>query len=73
MRPTSQQRSAFLAHEPLPGVVLAHNDFVRVSAGEHAGESGSIVSVEELGEDPVYLIELESGQDALVAQSWLVS
>jgi hypothetical protein len=73
MRPTTQHYAAFLAHEPLPGVTLSHNDYVRVCAGEHVGPSGSVVSVEELGPDPIYLVELESGQDVLVAQSCLVS
>ena len=71
MRATSRQSNAFLAHEPVPGVVFEHNDFVRVIAGAHTGDSGSLISIEELGDDPIYLVELESNQDALVAQSCL--
>lgn len=55
MRPSPKHYAAFLAHEPLPSVALEHNDYVQVLAGDYAGQSGSIVSVEELGSDPVYL------------------
>ncbi len=72
MKATLQQSNAFLSHEPIPGVVFEHNDYVRVIAGEHVGDSGSLISLEELGEDPVYLVELETNQDALVAQSCLL-
>jgi len=71
MKPSFDQHNAFLAREPLPSVRFEHNDFVRVASGEHAGINGSIVSVEVLGDDPVYLVELESNQDALVPQSRL--
>ena len=71
MKPTSTQHNAFLAQELLPGVTFKHNEFVRVSSGANAGSAGSLVSVEELGDDPVFLLELESGVDILVKQSQL--
>ena len=71
MRPTHAQSVAFLSHEPLSGINFQHNAFVRVVGGEHVGDSGSLVSVEELGDDPVYLVELESNKDALIRQSCL--
>lgn len=71
MRPTLDQSNAFLSHEPVPGVAFEHNAYVRVVGGEHLGDSGSLVSIEELGDDPVYLVELESNKDALVPQSCL--
>jgi hypothetical protein len=71
MRPTLEQTNAFLAHEPLPGVEFEHNAYVRVVGGEHAGDYGSLVSVEQLDADPVYLVELESNNDALIPQSCL--
>jgi len=71
MRPTHEQSNAFLAHEPLPGVAFEHNDYVGVVSGEHAGDSGSLISVEQLGQDPIYLVELESNRDALIPQSCL--
>jgi len=71
MKPTHQQHNDYLAHEPLPGVSFAQNSYVAIVAGEHAGKSGSLISVETLGNDPVYLVELESGKDVLVPQSCL--
>lgn len=71
MRPTFEQCNAFLAHEPVAGVSFEHNANVRVVGGEHTGDSGSLVSIKELGDDPVYLVELESSQDALIPQSCL--
>jgi|RhisoiCoNPM_1038542.scaffolds.fasta_scaffold07131_2 hypothetical protein len=71
MKPSQDQHNDFFAHRPLPGVALEHNDSVEVIAGEHAGEGGSIVSVEQLGTDPAYLIELGSGKDAVIFQSQL--
>jgi hypothetical protein len=71
-RPTPAQSQAFLNREPIPGVTLQHNDYVKVVAGQYAGKSGSLVSVEQLGDDPIYLVELDwSDGDALIAQSQL--
>ena len=63
------QRNDFLAHRPVPGVTFEHDDYVRVVAGEHQGKSGNVISVEELGADPLYLLELEGGSDVQVRQS----
>jgi hypothetical protein len=71
MKPTSQQSNDFFANEPLPGVLFGHNDSVRVLAGEQAGQLGALISIEELGQDPIYLVELASGIDAYIAQSQL--
>jgi len=69
MKPTFAQHNDFLAHRRIIGVAFEHDDYVHITAGEHKGKKGSLVSVEELGEDPVYLVELEAGSDALVRQS----
>ncbi len=71
MKSSSGQRNDFLAHLPLPGVEFEHNDAVVVIAGEHVGDFGVIVSVEELGDDPIYVVELGSGKDAVISQSHL--
>jgi hypothetical protein len=71
MRPNLDQLNAFLAHKPLPGIAHEHNAHVRVIGGEHTGDAGSLISIETLGDDPVYLVELESNIDALIPQSFL--
>ena len=71
MKPSSDQHNDFFARRPVPGVVFQHNDAVLVASGVHAGSAGSVISIEELGDDPVYLVELGSGQDAKIRQSLL--
>ena len=70
-RPTFDQANDFLAHRPVPGVAFEHNDFVEITGGEHAGLMGSLVSVAQLGDDPVYLVEVDSGFDVHVPQAML--
>jgi hypothetical protein len=69
MKPPIDHHNTFLAHKPIDGVRFEHNDPVRIVAGEHKGKNGSLVSVEEIGEDPLYLLELDSGFDVRVRQS----
>jgi hypothetical protein len=69
MKPTVAQHSDFLAQKLLPGVLLKHNDYVKVISGAHVGDAGSVVSVEELGSDPEFIVELESGKDVRIRQS----
>jgi hypothetical protein len=61
----------FVAHRPLPGLAFEHNASVAAIDGEYIGRSGSIISIEEFGDDPVYLVELESGVDVLIRQTQL--
>ncbi|GAB5537475.1 MAG: hypothetical protein Rubg2KO_37240 [Rubricoccaceae bacterium] len=40
------------------GAVLRLNDTVEVVSGEHARNSGAVLSIERLEPEPVYLVEL---------------
>ena len=71
MKPSVKQANAFLGGETLQGVRYQHNDYVKVISGPHSGDTGSLISIEELGTDPLYLVELESQQDATIRQSCL--
>ena len=71
MKPNSDQHNDFFAHMPLPGVTFEHNEAIEIIGGDHAGEFGSIISVELLGDDPSYLVELGSGRDVVISQSLL--
>ncbi|MFZ3014304.1 MAG: hypothetical protein WA045_11410, partial [Nitrospira sp.] len=62
------QHNDFLEHKPIEGVRFEHNDSVRIVAGEHKGKNGSLVSIEELGEDPLFVRELVTGFDTRVRQ-----
>lgn len=69
MKPTIEQHNDFLAHRPVPGVEFEHNEYVRVVSGGSKGNKGSLVSILEIEDDPVFLLELESGLDVEVRQS----
>lgn len=69
MNPIDDFGTEFLAHRPIPGVRFEHNDFVRIISGEHKGKTGSLVSLNSLGKDPIFTLELESGFDIEIPQS----
>ncbi len=69
MKPTHQQYTDFLAHKPILGVNFEHNEAVQVVSGKYKNKKGSLISIEEVGEDPLFLLEFESGLDAYVRQS----
>jgi hypothetical protein len=62
---------AFLWREYIVGVAYEHNALVEVCAGNHMGQRGSLVALIEATPDPLYLVELESGQDVQLSQSAL--
>ena len=55
----------------LAGVAYALNDEVVVLEGDAAGESGVVVSLQALAPEPLYGVELESGENVGVLQSSL--
>jgi hypothetical protein len=69
MNPMDDFGNDFLAHRPILGVRFEHDDFVLVISGEHKGKTGSLVSLNSLGEDPTFTLELESGFDIEIPQS----
>ena len=71
MKPTSAQLKDFLANRPVAGVALEFHDYVNVIEGDDAGDSGSVVDLEDIGTEPIYRVELDSGKSVLVAESHL--
>ena len=71
MKPTSDQLNDFFGHRPIPGVFFEHNVSVLVVSEVHEGAAGAIISIEELGDDPTFLVELGTGQDVVIRQSLL--
>jgi hypothetical protein len=59
----------FLGRVPRPGLKFEHNDYVRVTAGVHVGQCGSLVGLHTDGEDPSFVLEAETGHDLVVHQS----
>ena len=71
MKPTSDEQNDFFAHRPITGVAFEHSNSVLVVSGVHRGATGEIISIEELSDDPAFLVELSSGQDVVIRQSQL--
>ena len=61
----------FRAGRALPGVTFAHDDLVEITGGEHAGMTGSLIGVASIGDDPVLVVEIDSGFEVEVPQSLL--
>ena len=56
----------------IDGVAFKFNDAVRIKAGEHAGEIGSVVSLLAVEPMPTYVVELSlSGKSLTLGQSQL--
>ncbi len=62
---------AFFDHTQIPGVVFECNDYVHIVGGPYSGKSGSLVTVIALEPEPEFILELESGFDIEVRQSYI--
>jgi ribosomal protein S4E len=62
-------QAAWRAGNPVAGVNFAHDDLVTILAGEHTGNVGSLVSIEQLEPEVVYLVEIDSGFNVPAKQS----
>lgn len=54
---------------PVPGAKFKMNETVKILNGNHSGQIASIISLETIDPEPKYLIELNSGEDMIVAES----
>ena len=61
----------WMAGESINNVHFKLNDFVTIISGEFEGGTGSVISPEEFGNNPTYLIETSAGKDILVKQNEL--
>ena len=59
----NQIHNSWLGGEKVDGAEFIHNTYVEVVAGKHKGETGSVVSLVNIGGAARYIIELESGSD----------
>ncbi len=58
---SAEIQAAWRAGKPVDGVNFAHDDLVIILAGEHTGNVGSLVSIEQFDPEVVYLVEIDSG------------
>lgn len=65
--------SHWFAGGDLEGVHFAHGERVTVLEGDHAGRMGTVVSLQGLAPEPLYVVALEPGPgEAAVLQSALL-
>ena len=69
MKASIEQINKWLAGEVVENSMFKLNDDVKIISGNKYGAVGSVISLETVGTDPTYLIELVSGEDANVKQS----
>ena len=69
MKASIEQINKWLAGEVVEDSVFKLNDYVKIISGNNSGAVGSVISLETVGSNPTYLIELVSGEDANVKQS----
>ena len=58
---SAELQAAWRSGKPVGGVNFAHDDLVTILAGEHTGNVGSLVSIEQLEPEVVFLVEIDSG------------
>jgi len=67
--PSPELQAAWRAGKPVAGVNFAHDDLVTLLAGEHTGNVGSLVSIEQLEPEVVFLVEIDSGFNVAARQA----
>ncbi len=61
--------NAWRARQAVAGVDFGHDDLVTLLGGEHAGNVGSLVSIEQIEPDVIFLVEIDSGFNVAAKQS----
>ena len=52
--------NAWRAHQSVAGVNFGHDDLVTLLAGEHAGNVGSLTSIEQIEPEVIFLVEIDT-------------
>lgn len=52
--------NAWRARQPVPGVNFGFDDLVTLLGGEHAGNVGSLVSIEQIEPEVVFMVEIDT-------------
>lgn len=61
----------WLAGERVDGVAFVQHQAVELVGGSRDGTRGRVLLLMQLGDDPAYVVKLETGQDVRVRQSAL--
>ncbi len=66
---SAELQAAWRAGNPVEGVHFAHDDLVTILAGEHTGNVGSLVAIEQLEPEVVFVVEIDSGFNVTARQA----
>jgi len=66
-----EKQNQWILGGKLPGVGFAINQRVRVTSGPDAGTQGALISIYDLGDDPLFAVETDDGGDRTLRQSQL--
>jgi hypothetical protein len=69
MSALSELHNNWLGGARLTGALFLMSDYVEVVSRKHFGELGSVVSISQFEPVPCYVVETETGEDILVAES----
>ena len=69
----SESETRPLGHSPIGEIAFWRNDAVVIKEGNFHELFGAVVSLKDVGADPVYVVQLSDGQRVEVAQSKLLS
>lgn len=69
MNTISELHNKWLGGELVSGVKFLMNDYVVIASGNHAGLSGSVVSIIKFEPNPIYTLETETNGDLEVRES----
>ncbi|WP_041408890.1 hypothetical protein [Shewanella sp. MR-4] len=69
MNIASELHNKWFGGELVSGVKFLLNDYVVVALGNHAGLSGSVVSIIKFEPNPLYILETEMNGDVEVRES----
>ena len=58
--PTPDILNAWREHRPVDGVTFSHDDLVTILAGEHTGNAGTLILIEQLDPEVVYQVEIDT-------------
>lgn len=70
---TSEMDKLWYSFKLIPGIKFMLNDSVEITKGNYSGQRGAVISLESIYPEPMYLVELSSGEQVNLMESFLQS
>ncbi|MBS0457942.1 MAG: hypothetical protein JSS44_11490 [Proteobacteria bacterium] len=58
--PSPDTAAAWRGGQGIPGVNFAHDDLVTLLAGEHVGNVGSLIALDQIEPEVIYQVEIDT-------------